>query len=206
MLNQIQFKHFAGTKASWEAKVHSKVWEDNIVFGKIWNGFVWEYKIYAGRVFSGSTGIDFLYELPTSEWIEQVDASINALENLVNIDGSSFTNQKFITAIENVVHNYSEFVALKQKVYDISLFVDDLKDEVEDISTIIHDGFVRSIETDNEKYVHLDASQGDVTLTLDIVDASNPEFIDDSTGIATTAYIEEKFDVINWRVLNDANS
>ena len=54
MANTVDFKHFYGRSSKWNEKINSSTWDNAMVFGKIWNGVNWEYKIYAGCVKDGS--------------------------------------------------------------------------------------------------------------------------------------------------------
>lgn len=101
MANTVDFKHFVGSSSKWDQKINSSAWDNAMVFGKIWNGTIWNYKIYAGRVKDGSSNITFLYDIPTGQELKEIENLIH-----INADTSTFDNQTFIEAIQHVIGNY----------------------------------------------------------------------------------------------------
>lgn len=77
MANTVKFKRFCGTLAKWNERVNSGVWGSTIVFGKVWNNAKWEHKIYAGKKpIDASTDIDFIYDIPSKQTINEIENSI----------------------------------------------------------------------------------------------------------------------------------
>lgn len=107
MANSVLFNRFCGTIDKWQQNINQHKWDNSIVFGYVWNSSVWEYKIYAGNVYSPATDttINFIYDVPSKELMSTIRSSINNIENLINIDGSTFTNTEFIEAVKNVTNN-----------------------------------------------------------------------------------------------------
>ena len=101
MANTVDFKHFVGSSNKWDQKINSGAWDNAMVFGKIWNGANWDYKIYAGSVKDGSSNITFLYDIPTGQELKEIENLIH-----INTDTSTFDNQTFIEAIQHVIGNY----------------------------------------------------------------------------------------------------
>ena len=65
MANKIQFIHFYGSKTDWDHNINQNIWKNSIVFGQIKDEETskLEYKIYAGRVVTDSSTIDYIYNI-----------------------------------------------------------------------------------------------------------------------------------------------
>lgn len=99
MVNNIQFKHFCGSLERWNAKISSSEYDSAIVFAKILDNGQWLNKIYAGKIYYGEdSSMGYLYDIPDQQELAR-------LTNLVNIDGSTFTSQTFIEALENAIND-----------------------------------------------------------------------------------------------------
>lgn len=145
MMNRIQFKHFLGSFTKWKQNIAQKKWYNALVFGKVWMNEdetpTWAYKIYAGNVSVDSSTIDYIYEVPTKQQIDNIEQSIKDIQNLINIDNDSsrFTNQNFVNAIQYVVDDV---------IHDISVNIDNILDHLQVIDSSIHniDSSVQSHE------------------------------------------------------------
>jgi len=153
----ISFKHFFGSNAKWANNISSNKWANDVVFGKIWNEDHWEYKIYAGQALvpdeGEDTSINYIYDIPSKEQLESIDASIiklqesvNEINDLINIDADSsrFTNSSFIYAIEQIVNDSlvgvdASIKELTNLVLGISETIDILDASIKDLDASVRD-------------------------------------------------------------------
>ena len=110
MLTLDKVIRFRGTNENWEQKKQSGNWKNVIVFGKIYQNASYKYKIYAGiaDTIDGAQSEEFEYNIATAEEFNNLVNRVNNIEDLININNGEFTNETFITAIENIIHNVTD--------------------------------------------------------------------------------------------------
>ena len=110
MLTLDKVIRFRGTDENWEQKKQSGNWKNTIVFGKIYQNASYKYKIYAGiaDTIDGAQSEEFEYNIATAEEFNNLVNRVNNIEDLININNGEFTNETFIAAIENIIHNVTD--------------------------------------------------------------------------------------------------
>lgn len=107
MANIVKFLKFSGRESEWEAKLKANVYENYVVFAKIWSvDNTCRHVIYAGN---DSHGNQYMYNLTTQTDVGEI------LKLLARANGK-FTNEEFINGIEEIINGSQTINEIKQSI------------------------------------------------------------------------------------------